>query len=170
MKLHTLDEESFQLLLCLFSATTQISENNAIHASLLGFCYYHGIGIRFDRNHARKYYKIAGDLNDGFALAQLGDLSLSVEYYKKAVATGHPQGVFRFAYGYGYYQRKRENTLIFRTLAEKDYLPAIYSYVKALYSGKYCNRDLHEALRYAVKFHRVSGIEGEGYDFTFIFS
>ncbi|CAG8641263.1 1824_t:CDS:1 [Ambispora leptoticha] len=164
-------EESFQLLKSLFSSP--LSKKDAIHASLLGFCYHYGVGTKPNKELALNYYKIAGDLKDGFALAQFGthqkkrkySPTNKAYYLKNAAATGHPHGVFNFSF----YQSKREMSLIVRKLAEKDYLPAIYRYVRALHSGNDCNRDLHQALRYAVRFHRVSSIEGEEYNFTFIF-
>ncbi|KAG9288510.1 hypothetical protein G9A89_015716 [Geosiphon pyriformis] len=134
--------------------------------SLLGFFYNYSIGTPLNNEEAFKWYTIAGEKGDGFALTQIGmfyrigatieiDRKKMLEFYEKSAKRGHPQGAIQLAT----YTSDRLITNYWYAKA------AEWGFPYALYRGEYrfnCDgdrvlKDFHFEIRSSLKGFRKFG-------------
>ncbi|KAG9307466.1 hypothetical protein G9A89_017296 [Geosiphon pyriformis] len=136
----------------------------AEYASLLGFFSHFGFGCQGSNAEAFKWYSLAADHGDCFALLQVGecyekgygiscDYKKAIQCYKETALRGHPQGAYKFAES----RIGRQRDWWVTESARRGFWPGILKFVY------YCNRgiggqmkDKHLALRWALRYKRDS--------------
>ncbi|CAG8641277.1 1825_t:CDS:1 [Ambispora leptoticha] len=151
------ETDALELLLTKFasSSATKANSKYALQASLLGFCHQYGIGTQCMSKKTFEYYNIGAELGDGFALTQVGmcfriscgtpyNYEKLIEFYEKAAKAGHPQGMVKYAE----YQHGKIYAFWTLKAAEKGFPSAMCRAADFYRTGKYVNKDLHQALRF----------------------